>query len=101
MNESEKESATRNGIMAALKRRGMTQRELAEKLGQHHVALNATIRNPNIQLGTLQRIADAIGCEVSEFFSSKPPTIVCPHCGQRLVVVLATEQQVATAAMDD
>lgn len=74
-------------IKAALARRGMTQRELAERMEQHPVALNATIRNANIKLGTLQSIADAIGCDVAEFFA-QPQGVTCPVCGARLDVEL-------------
>lgn len=83
-NESDMEkSIIKDGITAALAKRGMTQRQLAEKMCQHPVALNATIRNPNVQVGTLMRIAEAIGCDVSEFFS---PCIICPHCGGRIEI---------------
>ena len=83
-NESDMEkSIIKDGITAALATRGITQKELAERMGQHPVALNATIRNPNIQLGTLMKMAAAIGCDVSEFFS---PGIICPHCGSRIEI---------------
>lgn len=76
------------GIKDALSRRGMTQRELAERLGQHPVALNATIRNGNMQVATLVKIAEAIGCDVTEFFGEPAITVKCPHCGKPVAVDL-------------
>lgn len=56
----------RRGIKAALAARDMTQKELAQKLGQSTVSLSNTIANPNIGLRTLHRIAQAIGCTLEE-----------------------------------
>ena len=50
------------------------------------------INNPeSLNMKTLVRIADAIGCEVGEFFvsshqhdESKDSHLVCPHCGKEL-----------------
>lgn len=88
-NENMKENnGLRSGINAALVKRGMTQRQLAEKMGQHPVALNTTIGNPNIQLGTLQKIAEAIGCDITEFFE-RDEGMTCPHCGGKIRVTLS------------
>jgi hypothetical protein len=59
-----------NGLtVAGLAEHGITQRELAKKLGTHPVVVNSTIHNPNVKVSTLQRYADAIGCTVEDFFS--------------------------------
>ena len=80
-------------IKEVLKQRGLTQNALAERLGINRVSLNATLNNPNIKLSTLDKIADAIGCDVTEFFTpadtAEHNTITCPHCGAKLVINLS------------
>lgn len=80
-------------IKDVLKKYGITQIALAERLGINRVSLNATLNNPNIKLSTLDKIADAIGCDVTEFFSPADTadhnTITCPHCGAKLVINLS------------
>lgn len=80
-------------IKDVLKKYGITQIALAERLGINRVSLNATLNNPNIKLSTLDKIADAIGCDVTEFFSPAETadhnTITCPHCGEKLVINLS------------
>lgn len=80
-------------IKDVLKKYGITQIALAERLGINRVSLNATLNNPNIKLSTLDKIADAIGCDVTEFFSpsdtAEHSTITCPHCGAKLVINLS------------
>ena len=80
-------------IKDVLKKYGITQIALAERLGINRVSLNATLNNPNIKLSTLDKIADAIGCDVTEFFKTAATedhnTITCPHCGEKLVINLS------------
>ena len=80
-------------IKDVLKKYGITQIALAERLGINRVSLNATLNNPNIKLSTLDKIADAIGCDVTEFFKPAATedhnTITCPHCGAKLVINLS------------
>ena len=80
-------------IKDVLKKYGITQIALAERLGINRVSLNATLNNPNIKLSTLDKIADAIGCDVTEFFSPADTAdhnvITCPHCGAKLVINLS------------
>ena len=80
-------------IKDVLKKYGITQIALAERLGINRVSLNATLNNPNIKLSTLDKIADAIGCDLTEFFKPEATeehnTITCPHCGEKLVINLS------------
>lgn len=80
-------------IKDVLKKYGITQIALAERLGINRVSLNATLNNPNIKLSTLDKIADAIGCDVTEFFTPADTAdhnvITCPHCGAKLVINLS------------
>ena len=78
-------------IKEVLKEKGITQAELAQRMGVHRVALNSTLNNPNIKLSTLEKIAAAIGCEVGDFFRDEgdgSATVVCPHCGKPVTVEL-------------
>ena len=80
-------------IKDVLKKYGITQIALAERLGINRVSLNATLNNPNIKLSTLEKIADAIGCDVTEFFTPADTAdhnvVTCPHCGAKLVINLS------------
>lgn len=84
-------------IKDVLKKYGITQIALAERLGINRVSLNATLNNPNIKLSTLDKIADAIGCDVTEFFKPAATedhnTITCPHCGAKLVINLSVSDK--------
>ena len=55
-------------IKAVMAKHNVTQKQLAEILGIHPVVVSATINNPNVRVGTLERYAEAIGCSVAEFF---------------------------------
>ena len=84
-------------IKDVLKKYGITQIALAERLGINRVSLNATLNNPNIKLSTLDKIADSIGCDVTEFFSpadtAEHNVITCPHCGAKLVINLSVSDK--------
>lgn len=64
-----------------LKEKGVLHKELAERLGVTDIALRASLKgNPTI--GTLERVAEALGVSVAELFAPQPSNIVhCPHCG--------------------
>lgn len=64
-----------------LKEKGVLHKELAERLGVTDIALRASLKgNPTI--GTLERVADALGVSVAELFEPQPSNAVrCPHCG--------------------
>lgn len=73
-------------IKELLKEKGLLHKELAEKLGVSDIALRASIRgNPTI--GTLEKIAAALGVSVPELFAPQPTnTITCPKCGTVLEI---------------
>lgn len=68
-------------VKELLKSKGLTAKELAERLGVTDIALRASLKgNPTI--GTLERVADALGVSVAELFEPQPSNAVrCPHCG--------------------
>lgn len=71
-------------IKEAMKKHGTSVIEVAEKMGISRVTLSTHINgNPSTEI--LLRIADAIGCDVTELFLQEEPnnTITCPKCGTR------------------
>lgn len=62
-----------------LRGRGMTQAQLARKMGIAPTTLSRTLSNDNLSMATLRRIAQALGCTVGELFGAT--TMLCPHCG--------------------
>lgn len=86
---------TADKIRAQIKLHGKTQSDIAKELGVLPTNLTRTINNPRITLADLNKIADAIGCNVAEFFMddytppqeptiTHEPTITCPYCGKTL-----------------
>ena len=81
-------------IKEALKKRGLKQNELADRLGINRVSLSRLLSDKNdMRISTMKKIADAIGCDVAEFFTpadkEEHNTITCPHCGVKLVINLS------------
>lgn len=73
-------------IAEILKERGMTQTDLAEKIGISRVGLSKAI-NGNTTITTLRKIAAALGVSVPELFAPQPTnTITCPKCGAVLEI---------------
>lgn len=73
-------------IKDAMKRYGTSVNEIAEKMGISRVTLSTHI-NGNPSTEVLLRIADAIGCPVTELFEQpkKDALIInCPHCGKSI-----------------
>ena len=85
-------------IKRAIKAHGMEVREVANKMGITPTALSQHINgkiykgkrvDANPSFDVLQRIADAIGCPVTELFSeywenNSNGVITCPHCGKSI-----------------
>lgn len=74
-------------IKEVLKEKGVLHKELAERLGVTDIALRASLKgNPTI--GTLEKVADALGVPFAELFAPQPSDAVrCPHCGGVLHIV--------------
>lgn len=73
-------------IRAAVKKYGYTHQDIAAKLGITETGFSQHV-NGTPGLRTLQRIADAIGCDIVELFD-QPDTnnTTCPHCGNSITV---------------
>ena len=85
-------------IKDALKKRGLKQNDLAERLGINRVSLSRLLSDKNdMRMSTIKKIADAIGCDVTEFFTpastEEHNTITCPHCGAKLVINLSVSDK--------
>ena len=78
---------TRLRIKELLQEKGMTQAELAEKLGINRLSLNQAIHRNNWTLGKLEEIAAALECRVVDLFDNTY-TITCPDCGRQIDVIL-------------
>lgn len=80
-------------IKGMIKAKGFTIQEVAEKIGVNRVTLTLTLQgNPTYK--KMKEIADAIGCDVMDFFKDEaehqpdvkeenPNTITCPKCGAK------------------
>lgn len=85
-------------IKETLKQRGLKQNELADMLGINRVSLSRLLSDKNdMRLSTIKKIADAIGCDVTEFFTpdekAEHNVITCPHCGEKLVINLSVSDK--------
>ena len=73
-------------IKEAMKRNGTSVNEVANKMGISRVTLSTHINgNPSTEI--LLRIADAIGCPVTELFEQPKKdglSLTCPHCGKNI-----------------
>ena len=73
-------------ILELCKQKGITQKDLAEKIGISRVGLSKAI-NGNTTITTLRKIAAALSVSVPELFAPQPTnTITCPHCGKLIKV---------------
>lgn len=73
-------------IKKTIKDYGLEVREVAKRMEISPTGLSQHINgNPSVEV--LQRIADAIGCDISELFEqpqSDTASLTCPHCGKSI-----------------
>ena len=86
----------KNNIKNLCKLHGITQKELAERIGITNSALNISLSKNNPQLSTLTNIAEALGVSVSQLLASPEELELltgqsqeergtvrrCPDCGE-------------------
>ena len=88
-------------IKKAIKDHNLEVKQVAGRMGISATALSQHLNgkmykgrrvNPNPSLDVLQRIADAIGCDVVELFEPVSEQVVeqnlCPHCGKPIKIEL-------------
>lgn len=72
-----------------LEKYGITQTELAERLGINRVSVSRLLSEKNdMRSSTVIKIANAIGCSVGELYDDfdeeqDKNTITCPKCGAK------------------
>lgn len=80
-----------NRIKEILREKGITQQELADKLGVTRISVVKTLAgNPSQE--TLEKIATALNVPMWQLFASKEEinakkdgiSITCPHCGKEI-----------------
>ena len=79
-------------VKSVIRKKGYTFEPVAVKMGITRITFTQNLgRNPTIN--SLQRVADAIGCKVGDFFVDEVSedegsnTIVCPKCGAKFGLV--------------
>ena len=75
-------------IKKTIKDYGLEVREFSKRMEISPTGLSQHINgNPSVEV--LQRIADAIGCDVSELFEHPKKdflSLTCPHCGKYISI---------------
>ena len=78
-------------IKEILKEKGMTQQELAERLGVSYQSIKQTLNATSVTTGTLERIANSLDVPMWQLFASPKEVsnikgnnieINCPHCNK-------------------
>lgn len=75
-------------IKEVLKEKGITQQELADKVGVSYQSMKQTLNAPSVTTSTLEKIAAALDVPLWQLFASSQEvqetknTITCPHCGK-------------------
>jgi transcriptional regulator with XRE-family HTH domain len=71
-------------IKELIKEKGLTSKELAQKMGTSAPALS-TIINGNPTIDTLEKVASALDVKLIDLFELPDTQIVsCPHCGGKI-----------------
>ena len=80
-------------IKAAIKKYGLTSIQVASRMNITPIGLSYHI-NGNPSVDALNRIAYAIGCDVSELFEQPPKTAInCPYCGKTINIDIRKEAE--------
>jgi transcriptional regulator with XRE-family HTH domain len=73
-------------IKEIIKEKGFTVKQVADLLGMTSPSLSDAI-NGNPTVSKLERIAEVIGCDVSDFFEKKEIGIfICPNCKTKISI---------------
>lgn len=78
-------------VKQIVREKGMTLKAVAKQMGIKPENLTRQLKaNPSV--GYLERIADILGCEVSDFFPKRgTATIKCPYCGKTISINVKEE----------
>lgn len=85
-------------IKELLKEKGLTQQELADKVGVSYQSMKQTLNAPSVTTSTLEKIATALNVPMWQLFAS-PEEIarqakndLCPHCGMPISIKTTIEK---------
>ncbi len=85
-------------IKELLKEKGLTQQELADKVGVSYQSMKQTLNAPSVTTSTLEKIATALNVPMWQLFAS-PKEIarqakndLCPHCGMPISIKTTIEK---------
>lgn len=75
-------------IKELLKEKGLTQQELADKVGVSYQSMKQTLNAPSVTTSTLEKIATALDVPMWQLFASPEEvqpkkdglSVKCPHC---------------------
>lgn len=73
-------------IKELCKQRGITQAELAKRIGRSPVSLSQAVHRGSISLAYLQDIADELKVSVPDLFANNSTSITCPNCGKSFTI---------------
>lgn len=77
--------------------RGITQKELANKIGITEVGLTKITKGQS-KISTLETIANALQVPISTLFEAESnDTILCPHCGKPIYLHPTSTKETETA----
>jgi len=79
-------------IKELLKEKGLTQQELADKVGVSYQSMKQTLNAPSVTTSTLEKIATALNVPMWQLFASPEEiqpksdgsSITCPKCGKSI-----------------
>ncbi len=87
-------------IKDILKEKGLSVKDVADRTGMDPSNLNSSLKKGNPRLSTLVDIANAIGCDVKEFFAPNEESVNAPKTGNQSLVLLDGEVYRMTKAKD-
>lgn len=74
-------------IKELCKEKGITQAQLADKLGIQAVSFSQAVSRNKFNMDRLSDIADILGVEIPDLFDScKSGMVKCPNCGYPLKI---------------
>ena len=85
-------------IKELLKEKGLTQQELADKVGVSYQSMKQTLNAPSVTTSTLEKIATALDVPMWQLFASPEEVakeakgVTCPYCGQPITIKTTIEK---------
>lgn len=87
-------------IKEILKEKGLSLKDVAERIGMDASNLNSSLKKGNPRLSTLTDVANAIGCDITELFKTNDEKSSVPKGDNQALVLLDGELYKLTKAKD-